>query len=210
LRMRAQRRALADGRRLPDGARGRSGRGALGGLRTERPGEPGGRGGDGGGRHRHLAQRAEDPHRRRGEGIGCRGHDGVRRRVSDLPRQALRGLGARRPRRPCPRSRAPHPRRDPTPRRTAHLGTRAAMTVALRGMRAEDWPEVERIYAEGIATGHATFEAAPPEREAFLSTRVPGLSWVAVSGAGLVGWAAASRVSAREVYRGVVEHSVYV
>ena len=84
------------------------------------------------------------------------------------------------------------------------------MTIALRGMRAEDWPEVERIYAEGIATGHATFEAAPPEREPFLSTRVSGLSWVAVSGDGLVGWAAASRVSAREVYRGVAEHSVYV
>ncbi|GMA91501.1 hypothetical protein GCM10025869_20300 [Homoserinibacter gongjuensis] len=109
VRVRAQRRALADGRRLPDGTRGRSGRGALGGLRTERPGEPGGRGGDGGGGYRHLAQRAEDPHRRRGEGIGCRGHDGVRRRVSDLPRQALRGLGARRPRGPCDRGRAPHP-----------------------------------------------------------------------------------------------------
>ncbi len=84
------------------------------------------------------------------------------------------------------------------------------MTIALREMRAEDWPEVERIYAEGIATGHATFEAAPPGREAFLSTRVSGLSWVAVSGDGPVGWAAASRVSVREVYRGVVEHSVYV
>ena len=84
------------------------------------------------------------------------------------------------------------------------------MTLALREMRVEDWAEVERIYAEGIATGHATFEAAPPEREAFLATRVSGLSWVAVSDDGLVGWAAASRVSVREVYRGVVEHSVYV
>ncbi len=84
------------------------------------------------------------------------------------------------------------------------------MTVELRELRPEDWPEVERIYAEGIATGHATFEPAPPERDAFLATRVPGLSWVAQGVGGLSGWAAASRVSAREVYRGVVEHSVYV
>ncbi|WP_262406200.1 GNAT family N-acetyltransferase [Protaetiibacter sp. SSC-01] len=84
------------------------------------------------------------------------------------------------------------------------------MTVELRELRRDDWPEVERIYAEGIATGHATFESAPPERDAFLSTRVPGLSWVAALDDRIVGWTAASRVSARDAYRGVVEHSVYV
>ncbi len=35
---------------------------------------------------------------RAGARIGCRHHDGLRRRLPDLPRQALRGLGARRPR----------------------------------------------------------------------------------------------------------------
>ena len=34
-------------------------------------------------------------------------------------------------------------------------------------MRTDDWPEVERIYAAGIATGDATFEADPPTWEAF-------------------------------------------
>jgi L-amino acid N-acyltransferase YncA len=28
----------------------------------------------------------------------------------------------------------------------------------IRALRPEDWPAVERIYAEGIATGDATFE----------------------------------------------------
>ncbi len=37
-----------------------------------------------------------------------------------LPRQALRGLGARRPRRPRRRRRPPDPRRDPPPRRDPH------------------------------------------------------------------------------------------
>ena len=77
-------------------------------------------------------------------------------------------------------------------------------------MREDDWADVERIYAEGIATGQATFEAAPPAREAFLTTRVEGLSWVAEREGAVVGWVAASRVSGRAVYRGVVEHSVYV
>ena len=82
--------------------------------------------------------------------------------------------------------------------------------VDIRPMREDDWADVERIYAEGIATGQATFEAAPPAREAFLTTRVEGLSWVAEREGAVVGWAAASRVSGRAVYRGVVEHSVYV
>ena len=36
------------------------------------------------------------------------------------------------------------------------------MSVSLRQLAAADWPEVHRVYAEGIATGHATFETAPP------------------------------------------------
>jgi len=83
-------------------------------------------------------------------------------------------------------------------------------TVELRPMNSDDWPAVERIYAEGIATGQGTFEVAPPERDAFLSTRVEGLSWVAEIEGDVVGWVAASHVSGRAVYRGVVEHSVYV
>lgn len=80
----------------------------------------------------------------------------------------------------------------------------------IRPMAVADWPDVRRIYAEGIATGHGTFEEEPPERDAFLATRVDGLSWVAESDGVVVGWVAASRVSGRAVYAGVVEHSVYV
>ena len=42
-------------------------------------------------------------------------HDGLRRRLPDLPRQALRGLGRRRPRRTAHRGRPRHPRRHPGP-----------------------------------------------------------------------------------------------
>nr|WP_092506847.1 GNAT family N-acetyltransferase [Agrococcus jejuensis] len=78
-------------------------------------------------------------------------------------------------------------------------------------MDPHDWGAVERIYADGIASGLATFEATTPERDVFFASRVDGLSSVAVDASGsIVGWVAASQVSARAVYRGVVEHSVYV
>lgn len=85
---------------------------------------------------------------------------------------------------------------------------RAART---RPLRATDWPEVERIYAAGIAGGHATFEAEPPSWERFDAGKLPDQRLVAVGADGsVVGWAAASAVSDRCVYAGVVEHSVYV
>ncbi|HWT44975.1 MAG TPA: GNAT family N-acetyltransferase [Vicinamibacterales bacterium] len=82
--------------------------------------------------------------------------------------------------------------------------------MTIRALRPEDWPEVERIYAEGIATGNATFESAPPTWEQFDAGKLTVSRLVAVDDDGLAGWAAVSPVSSREVYRGVVEHSVYV
>lgn len=85
-------------------------------------------------------------------------------------------------------------------------------SIILRPMVAADWPEVEAIYRAGIATGRATFEPAPPrDWAAFDASRRADLRLVAAGADGtMLGWAAASSVSAREVYRGVVEHSIYV
>lgn len=83
--------------------------------------------------------------------------------------------------------------------------------VAVVPLTRKDWPAVRVIYAEGIATGHATFEAEPPTWEAFDASRLPGQRLIALHATGgVLGWAAASPVSARAVYAGVVEHSVYV
>lgn len=83
-------------------------------------------------------------------------------------------------------------------------------TVTVRPMTAADWPAVEAIYREGIATGNATFEAEPPTWEAFDGGKLPEHRFVAVDGDEVLGWVAVSPTSARPVYRGVVEHSVYV
>jgi phosphinothricin acetyltransferase len=79
-------------------------------------------------------------------------------------------------------------------------------------MTAADWPAVRDIYQEGIATGQATFESAAPSTwEDFIRHKLPGCSLVARDPeSGIAGWIALSPVSARAVYAGVAEVSVYV
>ena len=85
------------------------------------------------------------------------------------------------------------------------------MLIHLREMTAADWPSVEGIYAQGIEDGEATFEVATPSWDVFDAGRLPGLRLVAVDDEDvIVGWVAASAVSTRPAYRGVVEHSVYI
>jgi phosphinothricin acetyltransferase len=81
---------------------------------------------------------------------------------------------------------------------------------SLRPMSADDWPEVARIYAAGIDTGNATFETEVPTWERWDSHHADDCRLVAETSRGLLGWAAISPVSSREVYRGVAEVSVYV
>ena len=78
-------------------------------------------------------------------------------------------------------------------------------------MTAEDWPDVQSIYEAGIATGHATFQTEAPEWEVWDRAHLATCRLVAKDdGGAIVGWAALSPVSARAVYAGVAEVSVYV
>ena len=79
-------------------------------------------------------------------------------------------------------------------------------------MAAAHWPAVRDIYAEGIETGHATFEAQPPTWEAFDRAKLTHQRFVAVDphDQQVLGWVAATGVSDRCAYAGVVEHSVFV
>ena len=81
--------------------------------------------------------------------------------------------------------------------------------LEIRPLLKSDWPDVVRIYAAGIATGNATFEREPPSWEDWHATHRRDLSFVAVDNA-VLGWVAATGVSERCCYAGVVEHSVYV
>ena len=66
------------------------------------------------------------------------------------------------------------------------------------------------IYQAGIEEGNATFETRVPGWDDFSAARLPGHRFVAIASGQVAGWVAASAVSGRCVYAGVVEHSVYV
>lgn len=85
--------------------------------------------------------------------------------------------------------------------------------VTVRELEPRDWPAVRRIYAEGIATGIATFETTVPIRASLEAKWLPGHRWVAEvrdKPGEVAGWTALSPVSTRECYSGVAESSVYV
>jgi phosphinothricin acetyltransferase len=89
-------------------------------------------------------------------------------------------------------------------------GTFGRQALALAVMLPGHWPAVAEIYREGIDTGDATFETDVPSWERWDSAHLSPHRFVALAGGDVVGWVAASSVSERCVYAGVVEHSVYV
>ena len=119
--------------------------------------------------------------------------------------------------------------RDELDRRVRALLAELTPTVGdirIEPLVPEDWPEVAAIYAEGIATGNATFETAPPTWERWDASHLPDhrlVARVAAGGSGgalgpggalrpgeVVAWAALAPVSDRCVYAGVAEDSIYV
>lgn len=77
-------------------------------------------------------------------------------------------------------------------------------------MTEKHWEAVRAIYAEGIATGNATFETEAPSWQEWDAQHLPVCRLVAQNGGETLGWAALSAVSHRHVYRGVAEVSVYI
>jgi phosphinothricin acetyltransferase len=82
--------------------------------------------------------------------------------------------------------------------------------MKIESMREVDWPAVCDVYADGIATGQATFEQRPPSWEEWDRDHLRECRLVARRDGRLVAWAALSAVSRRHVYRGVAEVSLYV
>jgi len=87
------------------------------------------------------------------------------------------------------------------------------MRVIIQQASPKDWPEIRRIYIEGIRTKHATFQSERDVYDApsFFSGKIHGMTYKAVnSHNSMIGWASLSSVSDRCVYNGVAEVSVYV
>jgi phosphinothricin acetyltransferase len=84
------------------------------------------------------------------------------------------------------------------------------ISVEIRPLLPDDWPAVQTIYKEGIATGNATFEDDAPAWEEWDPAHLREGRLVARREGAVVAWAALSPVSGRCVYSGVAEVSVYV
>lgn len=84
------------------------------------------------------------------------------------------------------------------------------MEIVVRPLVNSDWNAVSKIYAEGIATGIATFETEVPNWEIWNQKHIELCRIVAELKKEVVGFAVLSQVSIRDVYKGVAEVSVYV
>lgn len=89
-------------------------------------------------------------------------------------------------------------------------GRTPSRAISIGPMTADDAEAVLAIYAEGIATGNATLEAAAPEWRVWNATHRRDCRFVARIGDAVAGWTALSTYSSRDVYAGVAWESVYV
>ena len=72
----------------------------------------------------------------------------------------------------------------------------------------DDWPDVLRIYKEGIDVG--TFEELIPTWHEWDSGHLVWPRLVAREDGAILGWAALAPYSQRSCYRGVAENSIYI
>ena len=83
--------------------------------------------------------------------------------------------------------------------------------VVVVPLTAEHADAVVAIYQAGVDEGNATFETTAPTWDRFDTAKLPEHRFAALDETGrVVGWVAATKVSDRCAYAGVVEHSVYV
>ncbi|MEM7106322.1 MAG: N-acetyltransferase family protein [Bacteroidota bacterium] len=82
--------------------------------------------------------------------------------------------------------------------------------MTIRPLLPSDWPKVESIYLEGIATNNATFETSSPGWARWDKSHLPACRFVAEIDGEIAGWVAISPVSDRCVYGGVGETSIYI
>lgn len=80
----------------------------------------------------------------------------------------------------------------------------------IRRMNELDWKRVSEIYIQGLETNLSTFQTECPSYEEWNASHLEDCRLVAVIDDQVVGFAVLSPTSKREVYKGVVEVSLYV
>lgn len=86
-------------------------------------------------------------------------------------------------------------------------------SFAIRPFRAEDYPQVQDIYEQGLITGNASYEHRPLTLDEFNDGKILDTVYVAVEendDSKVIGWVSGAHISQREVLAGVVEDSIYI
>ncbi len=84
------------------------------------------------------------------------------------------------------------------------------MKYKIRDMQESDWEKVSAVYKEGLAEGRSTFQKECPSYEAWDKSHLKDCRYVIMDNNKIIGWCSLSATSAREVYKGVVEVSIYI
>lgn len=84
------------------------------------------------------------------------------------------------------------------------------MAVEIRTMTEADWPEVARIYQQGIDSNQCTFRRVVQPWEDFDKHHSPVCRYVAVEGDRIIGWSALTIFCVDCPYSGVSEVSLYI
>jgi phosphinothricin acetyltransferase len=84
------------------------------------------------------------------------------------------------------------------------------MKLEITKLQPAHWDKVREIYVDGLGTGLASFETEAPSWAQWDAAHLSSVRLVALSDGVVTGWAALSPVSARPVYAGVAEVSVYI
>ncbi|KPM48458.1 GNAT family N-acetyltransferase [Jiulongibacter sediminis] len=72
------------------------------------------------------------------------------------------------------------------------------------------FPQISRIYEQGISTGMATFETQVPDFQTWNDKYLKHSRLAIIEGEDVLGWSTLSAVSKRPVYCGVAELSIYL
>lgn len=89
--------------------------------------------------------------------------------------------------------------------------TRLQRNLVITPLTSRHATEILAIYQDGLDSGDASFETAAPDWETWDAAHLPHHRLVAIDQGSdtVLGWSAASPVSSRRVYAGVVEASIY-
>lgn len=80
----------------------------------------------------------------------------------------------------------------------------------IREMKKEDWESVKEIYNQALLEGKSTFNKDLPTYQEWNKNHLEDCRYVVEVNESIIAWCSLAATSSREVYRGVVEVSIYV